>query len=155
MKFFGIKQDGKLVHPPVIAEEKRKYWNRIPDGVEVESSLTVKRRSKSQSQLGAIWGLMLSQTVSELYDRGYDTSFIYKLEIPTGIPIDKDDLCQFFYNACPIRNENGKIITLSKTDTIQAAKFFDDVRSWLSTQWGIVVPEPDPNWKTKGEQNGH
>ena len=96
MKFFGIKQDGELVHPPAIAEEKRKYWDRVPDGAEVESSLTIKRRDKSQEQLGAIWGLMLSEAAIILEDRGYDTSFIYNLDKPTGIAISKDDLCAFF-----------------------------------------------------------
>ena len=74
MKFQGIKKDGKLVHPLAIAEAKRKFWERIPDGAEIESVITVKRRSKSQAQLGAIFGLMLAQAENELEDRGYDTS---------------------------------------------------------------------------------
>ena len=149
MKFFGIKQDGKIVHPPAIAEEKRKFWERIPNGAEIESVITVKRGDKSQAQLGAIWGLMLAQAVIELDDRGYDTSFLYNLDKPTGIEIKSEDLCRFFYNVCPIYNGEGKYITLSKTNTAEAAKFFEDVRNWMSSQWSIIVEEPDKNWRNK------
>ena len=149
MKFFGIKQDGCLVHPSAIAEAKRKFWDRIKDGAEIESVITVKRGDKSQAQLGAIWGLMLAQAVIELEDRGYDTSFLYNLELPTGIGIKSEDLCRFFYNVCPIYNDEGKYITLSKTNTAEAAKFFDDVRNYMASQWSVIVPEPDPNWKDK------
>jgi hypothetical protein len=149
MKFYGTKKDGKLVMPPAIAEEKRKFWDRIPDGAEIESAIVVKRRDKSQAQLGAIWGLMLAQAVNELHDRGYDTSFIYNLDKPTGIPIDTDDLCQFFYQACPIRDTEGNVITLRRADTEQANKFFEDVRNWLASQWSISIPDPDPNWRNK------
>ena len=149
MKFIGIKHDNELVHPPAIAEEKRKFWERIKEGTVVESSLTVKRADKTGKQLGSIWGLMLSQAAQELDDRGYDTSFLYNLPNPTGIPITKDDLCAYFYQACPIYNDDGERITLSKSNTVQAAKFFEDVRSWMSTQWQLYIAEPDPNWRQK------
>ena len=146
MKFTGKKLDGKLVFPAFIKEERRKYWERIKDGSEVEESLSVKRPSKTQSQLGAIWGLLMSQAVSELEDRGYDTSFIYNLPKPTGNAITKEDLCKYFYAACPIYSA-GKIVTLSKANTIQASKFFEDVRNWMASQWSIVIPDPNPNFK--------
>ncbi len=154
MDFIGIKQDGKLFHPPAIAEQKRKHWDRIKEGAMVKSSLTVQRQDKSQNQLGAIWGLMMAQAVDELDSRGYDTSFILNIPKPTGIAIDKNALCLYFYNVCPIFRDAYKEgiwhgqsrITLSKADTKEAAKFFDDVRNFLASQWHIVVPEPDPNW---------
>lgn len=148
MDFYGRKVGDKLVHPPAIAEEKRKFWGRIKEGASVKSSLVVPRPDKTNAQLGAIWGLMLSQAASELDDRGYDTSFIYNLPEPTGIAITKDDLCKFFYNACPIFNDDG-LITLSKANIPQASKFFEDVRNWMSTQWQLTVPDPDIHWREK------
>lgn len=147
MDFYGTKVGDKLVHLPAIAEAKRKFWGRIKEGASVKSSLVVPRPDKTNSQLGAIWGLMLTQAALELENRGYDTSFIYNLSEPTGIAISKDDLCQYFYNACPLFNEEGQNITLSKADIQQASKFFDDVRNWMSSQWSIIIPEPDKNWK--------
>lgn len=151
MKFLGTKVNGKLLLPPAIAEEKRKFWERIPENSIVESSLTIKKDSKTNKQLATIWGLVLAQAVIELDDRGYDTSFIYNLPKPTGIPISKDDLCSFFYNACPIYNDDGQKITLSKTDVEQAAKFFENVCSWMSTQWQVYIPEPNKNWRNENE----
>ncbi len=151
MDFIGTKIKGELVHPPAIREQKRKYWERVPEGAVVMSSITMKRRSKSQEQLGAIWGLMMAQAKIELDDRGYDTSFLLNTPNPTGIPIDERLLCDYFYNVCPIFNEEGQRITLSKSNTKEAAKFFDDVRNFLASQWSIVVAEPDPNWRNKSE----
>lgn len=148
MDFYGTKQNGKLVYPPAIAEAKRKYWERIKEGATVRSSLVVPRADKTDAQLGAIWGLMLTQAALELEDRGFDTSFIYNLSEPTGIAISKDDLCRFFYNACPIYSD-GKKITLSKADIRQASEFFEDVRNYMASQWSINIPDPDPNWKEK------
>ena len=149
MDFIGTKKNGQLHHPPAIAEQKRKHWERIPDGATVRSSITVQRQNKSQKQLGAYWGLAMATAVDELDDRGYDTSFLLNTPNPTGIAIDGHLLCEYFYNVCPIHNGEGQRITLSKADTKEAAKFFDDVRSFLSTQWQIVVAEPDPNWRQK------
>jgi len=149
MKFVGIKKQNKVIYPPVIAEERRKCWARILDGTEVETSFMVKRKDKSDKQLGAIWGLMISTAVNIMEDRGYDTSFIYNWSKPTGIAVTKGDLCGFLYTACPIRNKAGQIITLSKANTEQAAKFFDDARNVLASQWAICIADPNPNWRTQ------
>lgn len=149
MDFIGTKRDGNLEHAPAIAEQKRKFWDRIPDGAIVKSSLVVQRQDKSQKQLGAYWGLAMAMAVDVLDDRGYDTSFLYNTPNPTGNGIDKDLLCDYFYNVCPIFNDSGQRITLSKCDTKEAAKFFDDVRNFLASQWSIVIPEPDVDWRDK------
>jgi len=151
MDFPGKKIDGKFVASAPIAEQARKYWERIPDGSLVVKSLTVPRKDKTNSQLGAIFGLMLATAISILDDRGYDTSFIYNTLRPTGVGIDKNLLKDYCYNVCPIYNESGERITLSRANTKEAAKFFDDVRNFMATQWSIIIPEPDPNWRTNGQ----
>ena len=149
MDFIGKKSGGKLIYPPAVAEQKRRHWRSIPEGADVKSSLAVQRQARTNKQLGAIWGLMIAQAVTELDDRGYDTSFILNTPNPTGIAIDKNLLCDYFYNVCPIFDEDGKRITLSKMNIEQAMKFFGDVRNFLASQWSIVVPEPDVNWREK------
>jgi len=150
MDFPGVKQNGKFVMAPAIAEQARKYWASIKDGSMVIKSLKVPRKPKSQQQLGAYWGLAMATAVEQLDDRGYDTSFLLNTPNPTGIAIDRNLLCEYFYNVCPMIDDgSGERITLSKADTKQAAKFFDDVRNFMASQWNIIIPEPDSNWKNK------
>ena len=150
MEFHGTKKDGKAVFLPAIAEERRKYWENIKDGAGFKETLTVPRNPRSQAQLGAIWGLMTATATDELNHRGYDTSFIFRTPTPTGNPIKKDILCSFLYEVCPIHDEDGKSITLSKADTKQAAVFFEECRAYMASQWAIVIPDPNPNWRDNG-----
>ena len=147
MKFFGTKKDGKLVYPPAIEEKKRRYWKKVPEGALVESSLTVKHRDKTKSQLGMIWGLMMAKAVIMLHDAAIDTSYIYKLKNPTGNPIKERALCDYLYEVCPIYTEDDKRITLSNADTKQASQFFEEARNHLASEFGIDIPDPNPNWK--------
>jgi len=148
MKSVGKIKDGRLLFPAPINEARRQFIARLKDDTTVEETLIVPRSSKTQKQLGAIWGLALANVVQELDYRGYDTSFIFNTPNPTGIGISSDMLCEYMYQVCPTYNEDGKRITLSKMDTAQAAKFFDDCRNFWSS-WSIYVPEPDPQWKEK------
>ena len=154
MDFHGIKKDGKKCLPPAIAEQARKHWESIKEGSPVVFGMTVPRKSKSQAQLGAVWGLMLTEACSQLSDRGYDTSFIYNTPEPTGIEITKEDLCKYLYNVCPMHNESGERITLSKSNAKEADEFFDKCRNWMASQWSVETSEPDPNWRNKdGTEN--
>jgi len=147
MKFYPMIQDGELTYAPPIAEQRKKLLEKQKDGTVFEETLTVFRPSKTRKQLGAFWGLAMSIAVAELDDRGYDTSFLLNVPKPTGIAITKDLLCEYLYNVCPIFDEDGKRITLSKANTQQAAKFFDDCRNFMASQWSITIPEPSPLWR--------
>jgi hypothetical protein len=46
-------------------------------------------------------------------------------------------------------NDEGERITLSKADTSQASKFFEDIRAFAASQWSVNIPDPDPDWKRK------
>lgn len=147
MKFLGTKKDGLLVHPLAIKEKKRRYWKKVPEGAIVESSLTVKRRDKTQSQLGMIWGLMMAKAVIMLHDAAIDTSYLYKLDKPTGNPIKERPLCDYLYEVCPIINEDGEKITLRYADTKQASEFFEEARNQLASEFGVNIPDPNKMWK--------
>ncbi len=150
MEFFGTKKNGKPVYPPVIAEQRRKLWDKIPEGAAFKSSLVVPRDPKTHQQVKAHWGMIIGMTVDELDNRGYDTSFLFNLPTPTGVGIKGKQLMEFLYAACPIYAEDGRQLTLSKMDTQQASEFFEACRAWLASQWGIVIPEPDVNWRNQG-----
>ena len=150
MEFFGTKQNGQPVYPPVIAEQRRKCWDKIPEGAAFKSSLVVPRDDKTYQQVKAQWGMVIGMTIEELDSRGYDTSFIYNLPKPTGIAIKPRQLQDYLYVVCPTYAEDGRELTLSKMDIQQASQFFSECRDYLASQWSIVIPDPDPNWRNQG-----
>jgi len=147
MDFHGKKINGLPVYPPAIEEQRRRAWAKVKEGGQFKSSLTVPRPGKTKNQLGAIWGLLMAKAVLQLDEQAMDTSYIFKVDSPTGTRITKDLLCEYLYNVCPIF-EGGKRITLSQMDTEQANKFFEDSRAWLASQFGIDIPDPNPNWQS-------
>jgi len=109
------------------------------------------RPGKTHQQVKAIFGLALKSIKQEFDDRGWDTSILLRSEMPTGIAVTPTLLKEYLYAVCPIFNDSGDAITLSHKDcdTAKTAKFFSDIQAWVSTQWCILIPDPDPSWKTK------
>jgi hypothetical protein len=123
----------------------------LADGMyEVEiKKLTEKKTDK---QVKTIFGLLIESVIVKANDDGIDTSSFLKLlvqeDMPTGVGLTKDFLYQLFLVCCPVYDDFGRRITLSKMSVGQAAKFFEDCRNLLASR-DIVVPDPDPNWKHK------
>ena len=149
MKAIGVKKGSSVVYPPLIKTSRGKRWSDIKDDTQVWTDFGVVRALRSSEQLGAIFGLMLARAKCILEERGEDSSLIYNLAKPTGVAISVDNLKEYFYAACPMHNEEGIRVRLSKANTKEAAKFFDDVVSYLASQFSIYIPEPDPNWRKK------
>ena len=113
--------------------------------------ITIKRsvKSKTQKQLGAHFGLMISQAIEQANDMGLDTSGflkeMVKSDLPSGIGLTTDFLKEIFYAICPMYRD-GKRITLSKASTIEASKHFEDCRNLLAAH-GIYVDEPRADYR--------
>lgn len=149
VKLYGRKKGNEiLLHSPM-AEAKRRYIEKLKDETPVEITLTVPKKSASKKQRGMIFGLLMKEAVMKLEQAGIDTSYVFKLELETGIPIDEHLLKECLYKFCPIFDDDGKRIGLSDADTKQANKFFEDSRAFLSSQFGIVISDPDPLYKKK------
>ena len=144
----GTIRKGVLYIPPAMAEAKRRWISSQKDDTPI--TIEIKRPSvpKSKQQLGAMFGLLLKTAVIEMEHLGMDTSYVWKLDKPTGIRIDEDTLLDYLYNACPMRRD-GEIITLSQMDMAEAAECYDKFCAYLSSQFGIVIPEPDPSYKLR------
>ena len=82
-------------------------------------------------------------------DRGWDSSYLFRLSKPTGVPCNLTMFQQFFYAQYPTSDENGKIITMSDFTTEDESVFFEAIRNHAASQWSIVIPDPDPKWKEK------
>lgn len=108
------------------------------------------KKHKSQNQLGAHFGLMIASAIEQANDIGLDTSsFLRELireDLPSGIGLTTNFLKEIFYCLCPMYDDNDRRVTLSKANTIQASKHFEDCRNLLAAH-GIYIEEPNPNWK--------
>jgi hypothetical protein len=110
------------------------------------------RPPKTQKQLGVIFGLMIGQAVEQAQAKciGVEELMRYLLtrDIPKGVAITKDYLHALLYIICPTFNDKGKEITLRDMNTLQAADVFERFRNILAPL-GIVIDDPDPNWRNK------
>ena len=148
MQFRGEIQNEKLCFPGIqdeLWQQRLTTWN----GKQIVINLNLWRPAKSHQQVKAIFGLAIAVLVREFDDRGWDTSVLFKLPRSTGIPCSAGDFQRWLYAACPIRDDDDNVITLSKANTEQASKFLDDIQATATTEWCIVIPDPDPAWKEK------
>ena len=134
---------------PRLPHDQRRYdefFTDLPDGCYEEA---VKRavKSKSQNQLGAIFGLAIDRIIVEFNDNGWDTSYLLGLDKPTGNPVSTGLMKEYLYGVCGVKDDDGKLVTLSRMNTIQANEFLEAICRFAITQWSIYIPEPDKNYK--------
>jgi len=151
-KTLGSKQGDKFVRSETQLNQFQQWWNTIKDGTMITAEYKILRPSKTSQQVKTHWGLMINTIIAKVSDDGIDTSKFLKLmvrpDLPTGIPLTKDFLHELLYILCPIFDDEGKRITLSKMDIEQASRWFDMCMNLMASR-GIYIPDPDPNWKDK------
>jgi len=152
MKFYGTIKKGKIVLSVAQLQMREKFLSEIKDDTPIEYDIKKVYQHKTVQQTKTYWGLAIQTILSDFNDRGYDTSYLLpQAKIPTGTEVSKDLMCEYLYACCPTFDDSGKRITLSKMTTKQAADFFDRVRNYASSQWGVVIPDPNPFWKQEIE----
>jgi len=116
--------------------------------------ITIRKATKPKTgqQVKMIFGLMIQQTIeqAEYLGIGVEDLLVYLIDgnIPKGVGLNKDFLHALMYQICPTFDDNGNRITLSKMHTKQAADLFERYRNLLAPL-GIVIQDPDPNWRNK------
>ena len=149
MQFFLEVNHGVLTLPSSQKILRQHFLTSIKDGTRVIETIEKDTKPKTHAQVKTIFGLAIAQIISDFEHRGWDSSMLLNMPKPTGIGISKGLLKEFLYAVCPIYDENDKPITLSKSDTAQASKFFDDIRNYAASQWSIYIPEPNIDWKSE------
>jgi hypothetical protein len=147
---FGSKQGNKFVRNETQLSQFRQWWNSLKDGTMLRADWVIVRGTKSYQQVKTHFGLLIKTVIAKTNDEGIDTSKFLKLlvqeDLPTGVGLTSGFLHQLFYLLCPVYDDEGKRVTLSKMNTEQASKWLEDCRNLLASR-GIYVPDPDPNWK--------
>ena len=110
------------------------------------------RPPKTQKQCAVIFALMIQQTIVQANDKaiGVDDLLVYLIDgrVPKGVGLTTDFLHELMYVICPTTDENGRRITLSKMNTLQANELFERFRN-IMAPLGIVIDDPNPNWQKK------
>jgi len=149
-EFHGIIKNGRFELSLTQLQQRQSYLKNLTGDTRVIETLRKEGKSKSWEQVKCHFGLVVTTILREFSDRGWDTSCLLNMPKPTGIEVSVGLLQEFLYAACPVYNEAGERVTLSKMTLIEASKFFDDIRNYCASQWSIYIPEPDKNWKDKG-----
>jgi len=149
MDFPCVKKNGQLVYPSLVARDRLMYLEKQPEGARFKETLTRVRSPKTHQQVKTIFGHCIMYLITEFIERGWDTSYLLKLDKPTGVPPSKTLFKEYFYGVCPMEDDEGEQITLSDAGKEQVVEFIDNIMNHSSSIWGIYIPEPDPNWKEK------
>ena len=148
-EFHGIARDGNLELPITQLKLRESYLSSLKDGTRGIETLRKEGKQKTLEQVKTHWGLVVSTILLEFDNYGWDCSILYNLPKPTGVPVNRDMLHQFFYALFPTYGESGKLITMSSEEwtTEHSSRLFENVRNFSASQWSIYIPDPDPNWK--------
>lgn len=140
MESIALIKNGKLCYAPDQLKARRDYLKSL-EGQMVRETIAKYYQPKSNQQLKAWWGLFAKMVKAEFDYQGIDTSYLLKLDNPTGIPVSTELLKEYLYGVCPCY-QDGKRVTMRDMDTKQMATFFEECRNFAASQWHIVVPEP-------------
>lgn len=148
MKFAGTKQDSGMTFSVHQITLRKHYLDSLKNGTPLTEEIKPVRQEKSWKQVKTIFGLAIQRILDDFEERGIGTDELLGLSIPTGNPIHKGMMKEYLYAVCPIYSEDGKRITLSHKDctTKCASDFFEAVRNFMSSQWGVYIPDPNPDW---------
>jgi len=135
-----VEADGRLTYKDV--RSHREYLKQFYAGKFVDCSYKLPIRAKTNRQLRTWFGLFAETVLATFEDQGIDTSYIFGLDKPTGIPVDKNLLKNYMYAMCPTYDEHGRQITMRDMDSAQMTIFFEACRNWAASQWGVFCPIP-------------
>lgn len=151
-EFHGIIQNGHFELSLTQLKQREAYLSSLKDGTRVIETLRKEGKKKSWEQVKAHWGLVINTILANFESNGWDCSILYNLPMPTGVPVNRDMLHQFFYALFPTYVD-GKLITMSSDEwtTHHSSFLFENVRNFAASQWSIYIPDPDPDWRDKIE----
>jgi len=101
-------------------------------------TLRTEGKAKSWSQVKTHFGLAVEMIRERMDDLGWDIC---------GISPNKEMIHDILTKACGGVGELGETIRLSEMTTTQAAKYFENIRTWAATQLNLNIPDPDPLWR--------
>lgn len=149
-----VANKGRLSMRPVLAAGRINWISKLKDGTPVTETLEITRRPKTYQQVKMIFGLMIKDTLEQAAEKniGVEELLVYLIDhhIPKGQELTEDFLHELAYVICPTTDDEGRRVTLSKMNTEQAARLFESFRN-IVAGIGIVIPDPNPEWRHLSE----
>lgn len=142
MEFYGTVQQGRLILSDVQKQLRMQWLASIKDATNVRETLTRIAPAKTHQQVKAHFGLVVEMVRQRLIEMGVDVC---------GVPPNKEMVYEILKRACFGVGDIGETLGLSQMTIAQASQAFDNCRTWTATQLQLVIPDPDPNWKTAGQ----
>ena len=139
LKLHGTSKNGELWLPNPQRELLARYLTSL-DGCPVTMSLVKGGSSKSWSQVKVHFGLAVEMIRQRMIDEGWDIM---------GIAPNKQMIHDILSKCCGGVGPLGANVRLSEMDTKQCSQFFENIRDWAAKNLHVVIPDPDPNWKSK------
>ncbi len=135
------------------------FLGSVKPGTTIKTTMVRHYPARSNQQLKMVFGLLLNTIKSTFDDRGWDVALLFNDEdIPSGLPVEVDDIKRKLYLCCGNVGPEGKHKTLGRhrgeepMNVEEAARFFEKCRTWAAGKWQIQIPDPDPNWKDNTDE---
>lgn len=138
MKFQGQILKGTLTFPPAQFALRARFLTTCKDEQRVEESLVKKSDPKTSEQLGYHFGVIVAMLMVYFDENGIDLF---------GCCPTRRFTKEILYKACAEHDENGRRLTLSGMDKIQAAAFIDRCINWAATELGLYIPPANKDWR--------
>lgn len=120
-----------------------KPFNGWPDG---EVTITVARKRATRSLLQNAW---------------YFGQILRLLSEHTGYTVDElHDYCKLRFNAKTVclvdrdgvvKDETRVGLSTAKLNRVTFGEYCEAIREWAAADLGVLIPDPDPNWREKDE----
>ena len=137
LKTIGIAKNGRYILQPN-NEKLLTLWLNDCEGSFVRATWQKVGKSKTTKQLGVHFGLAVEMIRQAMIDNGWDICHVAP---------NKEMVHEILLKSCGGVGELGATKRLSEMTTVEASKFFENIRAWAATQLGIDIPNPAPNWK--------
>jgi len=143
MKLYAVvTENGGMNYAGGSLNQRNSYLASLKPGTLLEVEIKPHRPKKTARQCRAYFGVLIRRVKEYLDDNG-QTVTLMGLDVPWTAELIKE----WFYAACDPRDDDGEKLTISKMDTVQMVRFFDECRDAVARTWGLPVPDPDPNYR--------
>lgn len=130
-KFYGTVKEGKLVldYP----ERASEFISTFEENTPIEIEIKKQYNEKSQNQLGYFFGCLIRRCAEV---SGYTETEVDGIFCKAALTQNKGTIKEY-------------VKSKALCSTVELNHLIDIGRNLAASMWGIIIEEPDKNWKNK------